>query len=383
MHKEYTPNIQNIVKGLLISSVIFFHALLLMALPNANSVLTDHNLLLTFFPFLLMVFFFYAGYNYAPGKRTPKENIKRRTFQLLIPFVITFFASTLLIMAICLPTGTSMEAIGQSIVYSLLSEPLSLMIGYPSNGVICFDLLLALGLLWFIYALYIVSIVFFLTVDYLIKEASRLISAIFLLLVIGFCLGQFVGTYLPYTCQCYPVILAIMLLAAYLKQFNFLDKKPENKKELGFLIINAIVAELIVVGIGLFGYFYYGTTMLGALPGGMFNSYIKGYDAFVSFILGFLGTYAVHQAARVIGKIPVVSFLFEWYGRHSTYVYLFHTIVLSFIHRVIFRGEHVLGGFQAFAYSFMTIGIMILIFIVVDAIIRGIKHKKQSPAEAK
>ena len=194
-------------------------------------------------------------------------------------------------------------------------------------------------------------------------------------------MGQFAGVYLPYTVQCYPVALAMMLLAAYLKQFNFLDKKIESKKDLMFLIINTVVAELVVVGIGLFGYFYYGSTMVGSLPGGMFDSNIKGFDAFVSFIMGFLGTFVVHQLSRLIMKVPVLSTVFDWYGRHSSYVYLSHPLFLSFIHTIIFQEQTKVGGFQPYLYVFMTIAMLVVIFLFVDWIIAIIKNKKH-PVEA-
>jgi fucose 4-O-acetylase-like acetyltransferase len=97
---------QNIVKCLLITSVVFFHASMFLV-ANPAEVMSQFNILLTLFPFLMMVFFFYAGYNYTPGKRTIGQNIKRRTFQLLIPMVITFAVSIGVIFAIKLPTSRS------------------------------------------------------------------------------------------------------------------------------------------------------------------------------------------------------------------------------------------------------------------------------------
>ena len=162
MEIEKKTSAQSVVKGLLITSVIFFHACLLCALPNPTSVLSDFSVLFLMFPFLMTVFFFYAGYNYTPFKRTPWQNIKRRCVQLLIPLVITFVVATCLIMAIRIPTGESFEGIKNGILYSLMSEPLAQLIGFPSNGIVSFDLVLGLGILWFLYALFVVSVVFFL-----------------------------------------------------------------------------------------------------------------------------------------------------------------------------------------------------------------------------
>ena len=379
---EKKTSAQTIVKGLLITSVIYFHAMMFVALPHTESVLAQFNVLLTLFPFLMMVFFFYAGYNYVPEKRSPWQNIKRRSLQLLIPLVVSAVVSTLLIIAIRIPTGESWEAIGNGILYFLMSDPLAMMIGFPADGVLSFDIKLSLGILWFLYALYIVSIFFYLIVDYAIKKPHRVISIIFALLVVGFCLGHFGGYYLPYTVQCYPVVLAMMLLAAYLKQSNFLERKIESKKDLVFTIINALVAEGIVAGIGLFGYFQYGSTMIGALPGGMFDPNIRGFDAFVSFAVGFLGTYFIHQVCRIINLIPGVSFALDWYGKRSSYVYLLHPVILSFIHYVLFRQQILFGDFQPYLYSFTTIGFLVAIFVITNFIVIKIKQKKKAPEEA-
>ena len=376
MNVKRQSSAQSIVKGLLITSVIFFHAKLILAMPNTTSVLSEFNILMVLFPFLMMVFFFYAGYNYSPEKRTPWQNIKRRSLQLLIPLVVTAVVATLLIIAIRVPNGDSWTSIGNGIIYSLLSEPFSLMIGFPASGEISFYMILALGILWFLYALYIISIFFFLIVDYAIKKPVRLISIIVGLLIISFLIGQYVGTYLPYTVQCYPVVLAMMLFAAYLKQHNFLDRKIESKKDLVFTITNALIAEGIIVGIGLFGYYTYGATMIGCLPGGKFDEILKGFDVFAAFVIGFLGTYTIHQASRLITKIPVLNIVLDWYGNHSSYVYLAHPIILCFVHTIMFSEQKSLGNSQPYVYTFITIGLLVTIFLIVDYIIFKIKSKK-------
>ena len=72
--------IQNIAKGILICSVIFFHSKIFID----YSIINNFNILFLIFPCLIGVFFFYSGYNYNPEKRTPKESIIKRTKQLLL-----------------------------------------------------------------------------------------------------------------------------------------------------------------------------------------------------------------------------------------------------------------------------------------------------------
>ena len=381
MNEKKQISAQSIVKGLLITSVIYFHATMFSAMPNPGSMLNEYHILLSLFPFLMMVFFFYAGYNYTPEKRTIGENIKRRSLQLLIPLLVAFVVSTLLVTAMRVPNGESWEGIKNAILYFLMSEPLAFMIGFPSNGIISLDLVICLGILWFLYVLYIVSVFFYLIVDYAIKKPVRIFSIVFGLLLVGYCIGQFAGVYLPYSVQCYPVVLAMMLLAAYLKKFNFLDRKVESKRDLGYIILNTVAAEAVVAGIGLFGYFTYQSTMLGALPGGMFNSRIKGYDAFISFGIGLLGTYAIHQVSRILNIVPVISNVLDWYGRHSSYVYLLHPICLSFIHTIMFGQRKMMGGATPYVYTFITIGMLVVIFLLIDFIIYKIKNSKRDKEE--
>ena len=88
---------QDAAKGLMIIAVIFFHCYL-VTFEVPGDALNQFSLLNAFFPFLLSSFFFYAGYNYTPKDRTYKENVLRRAKQLLIPLVIAFIVSTILLL---------------------------------------------------------------------------------------------------------------------------------------------------------------------------------------------------------------------------------------------------------------------------------------------
>ena len=237
MEKKRT-RAQDAAKGIMIMIVVAFHSYL-MIFPTAGDALTSFNIMMALFPFLLSTFFFYTGYNYVPNKRTFKENVLRRAKQLLIPLLLCYVISILTIGPMELifasvnhiDIGATFHSIGNSILYSLMSEPMAQMIKFPQNGGTLFSFILSLGLLWFLYCLFICSIFFYALVNYTNKKLSHLVSAVIILLIGAFCLGEFVGVYLPYTVQCYPVVLAIMLTAAYLRQNHFLNKRISNKKE--------------------------------------------------------------------------------------------------------------------------------------------------------
>lgn len=382
-------NAQDIAKGILIIAVVFFHCYIETFTNHSDSV-KDFNPLVACFPFILSVFFFYAGYNYTPNGRTYKQNIARRAKQLLIPFVLAFVISTVLISSMELAfhhdnvPGT-FQALGNSVLYGLMSEPMAVMLQFPQQGGIVFELILALCLLWFLYSLFICSLLFYWLVKYTNKSLPTLISVVVVLLVIAFCIGQYVGIYLPYQVECYPIILAIMLVAAYLRKYNFLDRPINGKKGVVFTVINALVAEGLIIGTSFVLHYTYGSMMVGAMPGGQLDPAIKGFDAFVSFAFGILGVYFIHTASRGIACIPVIRNGLQWVGKRSAIFYLFHPIFLELFAIAIFRKTVPWGRAQAFFYVVVVLAAMILVCLLVELIVKKVRNKKideEPPAEA-
>ena len=346
---EKTKNIQNIAKGILMCSVIFFHSKIFID----YSVINNFNILFLIFPCLMGVFFFYSGYNYNPKKRTPKESIKRRSKQLLLPIPIIWGLSTILVVPMLLLThSATLYNIKQSFVYVIMTEPWALMSGFDIST-FNFDLTVCIGVYWFLYTLWIVSCIFYLIVDFVNEKLSRHIITIALLLFISFLIGSFVGPYLPFTIQCYPVVLAIMLTAAYLKKSNFLDKE-ESK----FAICTKVIAfELIIILISTICYFAFGANLVGALMGGRFNSSINGLDAYISYVFAILGTYIIHSISKIACKIPVISSLLEKFGENSALIYITHAIIISYVDILIFHKNHEL-------FSSNVLGIIYLIIVL-------------------
>ncbi len=373
-------NTQDIAKGLLIIGVVAFHSYL-MVYPNYRDVLQDFNILMAIIPFIISTFFFYSGYNYNPSSRSTKENIVRRAKQLLIPFVIAFVVSTILISSMELAfhhdqVGETFVSLGNSILFNLLSEPLSLMIKFPQSGGMVFELTLALGLLWFLYALFLCSVIFFFVVKYTNKKLSSFISVVLALLILSFCLGQFVAPYLPYSIQCYPIIIAIMLTGSYIKQHNnILDNKVESKKDIVFKVINMLIAEGLIIAICLLCYYQFGAILVGSLPGGQFNAILKGYDAFISYAFAFLGVYFLHHLARLISHIPGLRFSLQWIGKRSAIFYLFHPIFIDFIGIVFFQKQMIWGIWQAILYMISSLLLLVGVCLIIDLISKKFKKK--------
>ena len=373
---------QDAAKGIMILGVVFFHCFL-MSFTDYKDSIKQFNLFMAFFPFIMGAFFFYSGYNYQNNGRSYKENILRRVKQLLIPMVIAFAISVVLISSMELiynhnDVGLTFQRIGNSILMFLMSEPLAIMIGFPSpeSAGVVFELLLSLGLLWFLYALFICSIFFYLLVNYTNKKLSRLISVVALLLISAFCLGQFVGPYLPYTVQSYPVILAIMLTGAYLRQSHFLNRRIKSKKDIVFKVINTLVAEGLIVGICLLMYYAFGALSTGSLPGGQFDATLRGFDAFTGYAFAILGTYFIHTTCRLIKRIPVVGATLAWLGNHTATFYLFHPIFLDFYAIVVFQKQIKWGRWQALFYLVVVVASLSLLCFLLDLLFTKKKIKR-------
>ena len=375
---------QDAVKGFMVIAVIFFHCLLTTFTVHIE-VLSKFSVLTAIFPFLISSFFFYSGYNYSDSGRTYRQNIARRAKQLLIPLVIAAVASVIIIGSIELiyrhnDVAGTLKNIGNSLLYSLMSEPAAIMSGFAASHEVVFELILSLGLLWFLYSLFICSLVFYALVKYTNKSLPALISIVVALLLCSFALGQFVGVYLPYTCQCYPLIIAIMLTAAHLKQHNFLDREIKTKKTLVFTCINVLVAEGLVVGTSLLCYYLFGATYTGSLPGGMFDAHLKGFDAFVAFGFSIVGTYFIHTVCRLLRYIPVFRTCIQWVGQRSAFYYLFQAIFIEVV-AVMFNKKTIWGQAQAFFYLFVVIALLTLAALLVDLILKKRRKNREIPQE--
>ena len=384
--KPHRTRAQDIAKGMMIIAVVFFHCFITTS-ANPSEAAQAFSVLKAMFPFLLSSFFFYAGYNYTANDRTFKQNIIRRAKQLLIPMVIAFVISTTSITVMELifrhdDVGSVFVDVGNTILYCWMTEPLAWILQFPQSGGIVFELVIALGLLWFLFVLFVASFFFYLLVKHTNKKLSTLISVVIGLLLIAFCIGQFVpsGTYLPYYVQCWPVVIAIMLTAAYLRQSHFLNRRITSKKDSLLIGLNALIAEGIVVGISLVCYFYFGASSTGSLPGSLFDAKLKGFDAFVAFAFGILGTYFLHTVCRLIKFIPVVSTCLQWVGNHSAIFYMLHPIFIELVGIVGFQKQVLWGGAQAYFYVAVVVAFLTGLCLLFDLIFKR-KHNNQKIEE--
>jgi len=373
---------QDAAKGIMIIVMVLFHAYLLV-LPDRFTALNTFNPIMAVLPYLMPVFFFYAGYNHKPSNRTFGQYVARRAKQLLIPMVVAFAISAIVISAMELafhhddPVGT-LRTLGEAALYGAMSEPLVLLVGYPDPMSANFELVLGLCIHWFLLALFVCSVFFFLLVKFTNKGLPNLVSVVGGLLLLGFVLGEFAGPYLPYSVNAYPVILALMLVGSYLKQKNFLDKELKTKKDIALMAANAIVAEAIVVGAVLFSNARFGSFLIGGLAGGKFDEHLRGIDAFVTLPFALLGVYALHAFCRLLVHIPALGFGLRWIGAHSALFYVFHPICLDFAQIAFFQKNVVWGIWQSLVYVLIALAMLSLLAWLLDYVIKKRKDAKEA-----
>ena len=372
MENKKRTGAQDAAKGIMIIFVILFHCYL-MTFEVPDDALGTFNIVIAIVPFLLSSFFFYTGYNYVPNKRTFKENVARRAKQLLIPLVFVFIIDVILLSSMELifahdNLAYTFKGIGNSILFGLMSQPTALLTGFPKDGNVLFSLVLGLGLLWFLYCLFICSIFFYLLVNFTNKKATNLISVVIALLAAAFCLGEFVGVYLPYTVQCYPVVLAIMLTAAHLRQYRFLNKRIHSKKESILHCTNVVVAEGLIVGISLACHYHFGAVLTGSIPGGLFDYSLRGFDAFIAYAFSIIGTYFIHTLCRLIKHVPYLGSGLQWIGNHSAIYYLLHPIFITLASIAFFQKRIMWGQAQALIFLVFTMAMLTLVCLLFDYI---------------
>ena len=217
-------NYVDMVKGFATLIVVVYHLIAPGLLQNLATRLIDAA---------LIIFFFYSGYFYRPGKRTYLENLKTRASSLLGPFfrystIFWIIGSAYLLLtdgetlidALCCLRNFHAGCIWNRVIQGWFGWE------YHSLGKRYYYL----ADFWFLQSMFIAGIVFFFLADRVLEDVKKVITAIVSLLVLtGLCLTF--GISLPFNIQIVPFWAAIMLAGAYFGKV----KIHEKIKSKGFL----------------------------------------------------------------------------------------------------------------------------------------------------
>jgi len=303
---------QDIAKGIAILLVVLLH------IVEAPSII--RTILGLLFGYAMPFFLFMSGFNYRNEGLKPIENIKRRTIQIIKPFILYT-----LIIAIIMSFHFILN--GEATINECIKSYLGFLISRWGTPYIGWDLPKTLfqriyGPLWFIQYLIPSTAIFYLFVDKALKSKKNFLITIFLLATLS-CILIELGLVLPWGLQDSPAIASIMIIAAYCRQDNKLFKTPSKKI---YTYLNCFVCILTIAIIELF----YNTA--GYVAAGEMSSMLGGFEVYVTQLVALFGSYFLINIAMLIENIPIVSNAYIWLGQHSLQILFLH---LPLAHLVI------------------------------------------------
>lgn len=295
------------IKGIAVLVVVMYHLIAPCAFKGIINHLTE---------LFLIVFFFYSGYFYRPGKRSFAENLKNRAKSLMVPFLQ--YSLTFWLVGTIYLVATKAETLKEAFLClrnffagCIWNRTIQDWFGweYYSLGKRYFYL----ADFWFLLSMLFASILFFLVVDRVLRSGiSLLLTAAVFFAITGVCLLFSVS--LPYNIQLAPYWAAFMLLGAYAGQKD-LSVFPPLSRGVSCVIAVCLVAAGIAVA------------MLKEPSGNVFRgqfgeneilSMILNIGAALPFVWGIGILFAQMEKAGV--RLKEIA----WIGQHSLFLYILH-----------------------------------------------------------
>ena len=305
---------QDIAKGIAILAVVQVHTL-----PLTRGIGSVLFILVSAMPFFL----FMTGYNYRNKGTPPWQNMLQRVWMLL---------KTILIYSVCifvvmgayflLRKEATVQELLRSYAAFLISKWGARMIGWDLPQVLFQRLL---GPYWFLQFLTVASIVFYLTVDWALRSAKHLLSVLAALTMASFVLIE-LGVVLPWGVQNAPAIAAVMILAAWIHKNGNLFDRPSKRI---WIWINSLIGIVIIALIELK---WNGAGYLGA---GALGEVIGGAEVYLLMLISVLGSYFLVSFSTLIEKVPVLSTVLIWFGRHTLQILCLHLSVMHIIKDIL------------------------------------------------
>ena len=297
----------DVMKGLAILFVVFYHLLA----PCGVKTVVDH---LT--EIMLILFFFTSGYFYKPGKRTIGENIRNRASATMVPFLFYGVLFWLIgsIWHVLAKTETVMEALwclrnffGGCIWNRVIQNWFGWE--YHSLG----KLYPFLADFWFLIALLLSSILFFLFADRVLASRKKTLAcAVLLFAATG--IMKALNVDLPYNMQLVPFWTAFILLGAMAGQMKLIENPPvTGAKGWGVSLLSLAAGVTVCMlkepNVNMFR---------GSFGGNEVVSMLLCITASVLVIFGLAMAFRLAEGAGVRMKE------LAWVGSHSLTFYLWH-----------------------------------------------------------
>lgn len=306
---------QDIAKGIAILIVMLLHTV------QVNR--TFGSIVAILFGYLMPFFLFMAGYNYSDKGLSVKENLKRRTLQLLKPFLI-YSLGVFVIMGIYFiirGEATVLELLKSFFVF-LISKWGANLLGWDMPQVLYQRIL---GPCWFIQFLIIANIIFIPFSSWVKNNAKRLFSSVILLSGISVVLID-LNIVLPWGIQVAPAIAGLMLFASYLKGKNLIFSVKTKTK---WIILNCFAC---ILTIALFQLNY---NSIGFLAAGEIGKIVGGIEVYAFYVMAIVGSYFIINFSRLVEKFKLPTKFLSWLGKNSLLILMFHMSIVHIVKDVL------------------------------------------------
>ncbi len=297
----------DMVKGIAILCVVSVH----LVAPSLFRSGIDHIM-----EIMLAAFFFFSGYFYRPGKKKIGENLKARAKALLIPFFkySLFFwgvGTLYLVSSGGAPINEALCCLRNFYGGCIWNRTIQNWFGweYYSLGKRYFFL----ADFWFLIAMMLASIVFFIIVDRVIYSRLRTLIAVAALFAVTGILRGF-AIDLPYNLQLVPFWTAFMLLGALAGNFCLFEIEAlQGKKEWLFGLIalagGVAIALVFPANSNIFRGSFAENEVLSML---------------LSIVASILGVWGLGILCKKIEAKGIRVKELAWLGSHSLLIYLYH-----------------------------------------------------------
>lgn len=312
--------------------------------------------------FYMPLFFFVSGYVYKSGK-SPTENIRRKLKQLLIPYT----GYTLLLYAEHILLGyVKNELTAKNMIDPLLGALYSRAALYADmSGDNKYFLLLSNGPLWFITAMAMACVIFYLMVDKYLENNKNMavISAGLIAITIGF---HYCPYLLPWSMDTAFACALFMLAGAKLSQINYYSDENCKIYNIIFVLLAGLVYCIITenaraINLSIRDYGYPG--IVGAMW------FLTAATAGIIIFLWICKHIEKYKWTRI----------FVIVGRHTYSIMALHIILVKYLNKAyfLFNMTFEFNKTNGWYWLYWTVlfVIIIMVCIVFDRFIAFIKGK--------
>ena len=367
----------DITKGLAIIVVVISHLVMVSGLSD---------IITRIFGGLMGVFFMLSSYFYKPGKGY-LFNVKKRFFQVVIPFLVYTFVVILLCYIYELIQGTNpgfseyLKAYWERLYDSTSLTQINLgpdtgMRGRPASAGSSI-MRMALVPAWFLHRMFFSELIFFAVADWALQNVRRAAGTIFVLLSITVLYVQFSPVHLPLQLDSCFAIAAIMLFGSYMRKLDaatYIETHPWDKKK---IILTSIFLVLYVLA-AIFLYDFFGRGLMM----GKFGT-AGSLSVYIWFLCQVIFFYVMLLFGSLIAHVGFLSSGLKLVGRHTLIILLFHMFFGNVTGQILTRvfGYESKPTWISLVSVVLAIALSLAVSLARDAVKKKISSRKQAKAK--